>query len=160
MKAFLKFTHTFFFSAGAVILFTAGCTNFTTDTPDINGPVLASIEKNSDSLYIIHVMARNQEIGFTGYRLYTGVTEKAAREAAAGNGFDCGHPLTTLPNSAIVYKIEVTPDRVEPLPGTTDTLCTVPLRLTAGTWVALRSLFYKDFLSRDTSMSSNALLVP
>ncbi len=140
--------------------FSAGCSNYTQETPTINPPVLTSIDKKRNNEFVLNIMANNTEIGFAGYRMYTGNTEKDAREAPAANGYECADSLANLPDRAIAYRIEVSPTRTQPSSESSNILCTITFTLTSGTWVAVRSLIYKDFLTKDTSMSSNALPVP
>lgn len=136
-----------------------GCTNYSSREQVISPPVILSITRE-DSGHIITISAQNQEIGFSGYRLYTGVTEDLARSENSQpvNLLQC---LNVITDSPVQYIIEVKPDRssITPVEGE-NRICIITAGLTAGEWVAMRSLLFKDFSTFDTSISSNAAVIP
>lgn len=140
--------------------FTAGCTNYTSETPDVAIPILTGIEK-SGSGHIIRMSAMNTEVGFVGYRLYNGGTEIHAQSPDDSIGIDCTS-LSNLPNRAVEYYIRVTMESksYEADEDSTEYLCTIPLTLSSGSWIAMRSLIFKNLGTLDKSEPSNALPVP
>lgn len=134
-----------------------GCSNYSSEPQIVNPPIILGISREGSG-HILTVAAQNTELGFFGYRLFESTTEDDARTQAADNGTDCG-TLNVLPNNAIEYIIEVKPDQTTVSPGSTDRLCVVTRSLTAGRYVALRSLIF-NVTTITTSSSSNAVLVP
>lgn len=133
-------------------------TNFSAIPLAVNLPLILGIEAEGTG-HIITIRAQNEEIGFSGYRLFTGATEAEARTEAAGT--DCSWPLATDNNRAMGYLIEVKPGQTAVTPTTADNrLCVVPILLTSGEWVTIRSLIYKNITTTDTSEPSNAVQVP
>lgn len=141
----------------AILTFSVGCTNYSSEDKTVNPPILLGIKADGDG-HLITVAAQNLEIGFQGYRLYQGISETDARNKDGLDGVDCTFPLTESTSRGIEYTIEVRPGISAPT--STDYVCAVPLQLTSGTWITMRSLIFADFYSSDTSISSNALTVP
>ncbi len=140
-----------------VSVFTAGCTNYSSEDKIVNPPILLSIEADGTG-HLIHVAAQNTEIGFSGYRLYQGISEQDSRNKDGLDGVDCTFPLSTVTTRGIEYIIEVKPGITAVSDSTY--VCAVPLALTSGTWISLRSLIFEDFFTSQTSIASNALPVP
>ncbi|MBI3394961.1 MAG: hypothetical protein HY042_03925 [Spirochaetia bacterium] len=138
----------------------ASCTNYSTQQQTVNPPILTGISVEAPG-HIITLAAQNIEPGFTGYRVFTGTSDSAARSAVVTSGTDCF--LATLPNQPIQYVAEIKPNQVTVTPSTSTTstrLCAAPLQLVSGQYVAMRALIFRDFTSVDTSISSNTVIVP
>ncbi|MCR9142411.1 MAG: hypothetical protein NXI24_09185 [bacterium] len=134
------------------------CTNYTAETQNINPPIIISVVAEGTG-HLITVAAQNAEIGFFGYRLYQATDEAAVRAINPNNGTDCG-ALAILPDQAQNYVIEVKPGQTAPTAGTTDSrICALPAALTSGGVVALRALGF-SISSLNTSVISNAVVVP
>ena len=140
-------------------LILGACTNYSAETQNVNPPILTSIAREGTG-HIITMAAQNTEIGFAGYRLFQGTTDTGVRTANSLSGIDCSRPLAVLPNQAISYVIEVKPGQTAVSAGYSNRVCAVPLALTPGTLVGVRSLILRDLLSLDTGLSSNTLVVP
>jgi hypothetical protein len=136
---------------------TSACTNYSAETQTINPPIIFTIQAEGTG-HILTVAAQNAEIGFFGYRLYEAPTEAAVRALNPLNGTDCG-ALAVLPNQALQYVIEAKPGQIVVTPGTTDRVCSFPVQLTPGSFVALRALGF-SITSVNTSVLSNAIVVP
>jgi hypothetical protein len=135
------------------------CSNFSTEPITVNTPILLGIQPNGKGGHLLEVATQNVGVGFAGYRLFTGSTEEQARTAVESSGIACSWPLTTVPNQGISYFIEVQANIPPPVAGT-NRLCSVPVNLVTGSWVALRALYYRDILNIASGSSSNALPVP
>jgi len=137
-----------------------GCVdNFSADIQIVNPPVIQSVEAEGTG-HIIRVGVFNTEVGFAGYRLFTGATADEAQNAPLNSGSDCG-PLAVIPNISVEYIIEVKPG----ITGVDSSLggfrlCAIDASLTAGQFVALRSLIFQNLTSLGVSISSNAAQVP
>ena len=144
-----------------MILILSSCakvTNYSAIPIAVNLPLILKISKEGTG-HVITIRAQNEEIGFSGYRLFTGATAEEARTEATGT--DCSWPLATDNNRAMGYLIEVKPGQTSVTPTTADNrLCAVPLLLNSGEWVTLRSLIYKNITTTETSEPSNAVQVP
>lgn len=134
------------------------CSNYSSTKQTVNPPVILGISAQEGG-HVVQVSAYNVEVGFSGYRLFQGLSEDAVRNADPISGIDCTLPLAVLPNQAITYYIEVIPGKTAP-EATGDRLCVVPLALTSGTFISFRSLIFADITSVETGISSNAFLVP
>ncbi len=138
------------------------CTNYSSKPQTANPPIILSIAQEGTG-HILTVSAQNAEIGFSGYELFQGISESAVRNAAKNSGVLCGS-LAFNPNQAVNSIIEVKPGQTTASPtvsGATNRLCAVPLLLTAGTFVALRSLITQNVAGGiGESISSNAVVVP
>ncbi|MCE9596505.1 MAG: hypothetical protein K8S54_00925 [Spirochaetia bacterium] len=143
----------------APLLLLAFCTNYSSQKQIVNPPILTSIAVEGTG-HVITMTAQNVELGFSGYRLYQGASDSAVRNADPLAGLDCSRPLAVPTNSGIAYQVEVKAGQSAISPGFPNRVCLVSLQLTSGTFVAMRSLILRDFLSLDTSISSNSLLVP
>lgn len=135
----------------------AGCTNYTAESPIVNPPIILSIA-TEDNGYLLEVSAQNVELGFAGYRLYTGATPEEAQNQPAENGVDCGG-INLQPNQAVVYFIEAKPGQDTVTPGTSNRICAIPVDIQAGQYVALRALIF-NVTTFGTSLPSNAVLAP
>ncbi len=134
-----------------------GCTNYSTEEREVNPPILLAIEAITGG-YKLTVIAQNIEIGFMGYRLYQGITEEDSRSRSDVDGIDCSSSARIYTNQSIQYYIEVVPGQT--IPSSSDYICSVPLQLTPGTWIHLRSLLMEGFGTLKTSIPGNALPVP
>ncbi|MBL8020902.1 MAG: hypothetical protein JNM27_14625 [Leptospirales bacterium] len=137
----------------------ASCTNYSSQKQLVNPPILTAIAVEGTG-HVITMTAQNVEIGFSGYRLYQGTSDSAVRGADPLAGIDCSRPLAVATNAGVAYQVEVKAGQSAISPGFPNRVCVVPLQLTSGTYIAMRSLILRDFLSLDTSISSNSLLVP
>lgn len=147
--------------AGMALLFSGCLTNYSYSSLKVSAPILLQISLNPSAPgYLIQIAAQNSEVGFSGYRLFQGISEDGARNADPLSGIDCSTPLANLPVRGIPYYIEANPTSSGPQPNTLDHLCNVQLALTSGTWVALRSVLHTSLTASTTSISSNALPVP
>ena len=145
------------------------CTNYSAENPTVNPPILLGLTSPQDTTlaiekegtgHILRVRALNQEIGFSGYRLYAAATDAAVRALGVDSGTDCG-PLNLVPVSSIEYIIEAKPGQTTVTPGTTDSrLCAISTSLSSGQWILLRSLIFKSPTSVGTSNPSNSAQVP
>lgn len=159
----LKFAYAQNIALGAVLIFAcitsfSRCTNYSSDTENINPPILLGIAIEGSG-HLITVAAQNLEIGFLGYRLYEGLSEDAVRAANVDTGINCG-PFNLTPDAALEYKIEVKPGQTAVTAGTTDyRLCAVNGSLTSGHYVMIRSLII-SLTTINTSDPSNVLYVP
>lgn len=132
-----------------------GCTNYSSEQQTLNTPVLLGVTVESPG-HLIQISAQNVEIGFTGYRMFTGTT--AAEAQAATSGVDCG-ALNLAPNQSVFLFIEVKPNQNVVTPGASNRLCAVPAQLTSGQFVVIRALLF-NALTISTGLPSNAAQVP
>lgn len=135
----------------------ASCTNYSSRPQTVNPPILLGIVKEGSG-HVITIAAQNVEVGFLGYRVYTGATEAASRDAAVSAGIDC--PPVIVPNQAVEYTVEVKPNQATVTSGVTNRLCLAQTSVAAGQYVTMRALLFRDFTSLDSSISSNALVAP
>lgn len=132
-----------------------GCTNYSSERQTLNTPVLLGVTVEAPG-HLIQISAQNVEIGFSGYRLFTGAT--AAEAQAATSGVDCG-ALNLTPNQSTFLFIEVKPNQNVVTPGASNRLCAVPAQLTSGQFVVIRALLF-NALTISTGLPSNAAQVP
>ncbi|MBX7059655.1 MAG: hypothetical protein K1X75_16445 [Leptospirales bacterium] len=142
-------------AAAAVFVWLAACTNFSAEDNIINTPILMSITREGSG-HLIQVQAQNAELGFIGYRLFTGASATAAQ--AASSGVDCG-ALNLLTTTAGIRYIEAKPGQSSVTAGTTDRICAAPLTINAGDYVVMRATVF-DLAAIAQSNASNALQAP
>ena len=153
----------------ALCLFALCCTNYSGDSPTVNPPILLALTSPQDSSlaiekegtgHILHVRALNQELGFSGYRLYAADSEAAVRALGVDTGSDCG-ALNLTPIASVEYIIEAKPGQSTVTAGAPgQRLCAIDATLRPGQWILLRSLIYKSPTSVGTSTPSNTAQVP
>jgi hypothetical protein len=139
----------------ALGLATSACTNYSSEQQTLNTPILLGVTVEAPG-HLIQISAQNVEIGFSGYRMFTGAT--AAEAQAATSGVDCG-ALSLTPNQSTFLFIEVKPNQNVVTPGASNRLCAVPAQLTSGQFVVIRALLF-NALTISTGLPSNAAQVP
>lgn len=166
-----RWRHASFFAVLAAfsLMLCSFCTNYSSDPYPASTPVLLGLSPAGDTSsgiqaistygngHSIRVAAQNYEPGFQGYRLFEGATEDAVRNADPTSGIDCTALLQT-PVLGTVYTIEA---RTDSGPSESTALCVVPIVLTSGNFVAIRTVYFRGLLDpQSTGPSSNALQVP
>ena len=130
-------------------------TNFTSEPIAANIPIILSIEVDGDG-HLVTIRAQNEEIVFSGYRLYTGASEAEARQQLTGS--DCSYFSQAEGVDHVEYVIEVRPGISEV--SSSSYLCFVSQALIPGEWVVLRALAFQNILEVTPGEPSNAVLVP
>lgn len=145
------------------------CTNYSADDPQVNPPIFLGLTSPQDTTvaieaegtgHILRVRALNQELGFSGYRLYAAATDAAVRALGSETGTDCG-PLSLSPISSVEYILEAKPGQTAVTAGASgNRLCAFNTTLTSGQFVLLRALIFKSPTSVGVSHPSNSAQVP